>query len=64
MADNQSIAQVHPIALSDPQISPQAVALAATMATGGSVEGLCFSEATTNLALWELDRAGHLGGAA
>lgn len=51
-------------ALSDPQLSPQSVALAATMISGGSVEGLCFSEATTDLALWELDRAGHLRGAA
>ena len=51
-------------ALSDPRLSPQAVALAATMASGGSVEGLCFSQATIELATWELVRAGHLGRAA
>ena len=36
-------------ALSDPQISPQAVALAGTMISGGTMEGLCFSEATMKL---------------
>lgn len=51
-------------ALSDPQLSPQAVALAATMNTGGSVRGLDFSAATTRLAVWELGRAGHLAGGA
>lgn len=64
MASSHSIATVHKDALSDPQLSPQSVSLAATMVTGGSVEGLRFSEATTDLAVWELDRAGHLSGVA
>ena len=64
MASHHATQKLCKSALSDPQLSPQAVALAATMISGGSVEGLCFSQATTDLAVWELDRAGHLGRAA
>lgn len=64
MANCHHIAPVHLSALSDSQLSPQAVALAATIISGGSVEVLRFSEDTTELAVWELERSGHLGGAA
>lgn len=64
MADSYCMPQVRKSALSDPQLSPQAVALAAAKISGGSVEGLCFSQATTDLARWELHRTGHIGGAA
>lgn len=64
MASNHTSSKPRESALIDPQLSPQAVALAATRITGGSVEGLRFSEATMDLAVWELDRAGHIGGAA
>lgn len=50
----------HISALLDRRLSPQAVALAATLITGGDVDELGFSPQTIDLAMWEITRNGHL----
>lgn len=61
MANSHLTATVRIDALSDPNLSPQAISLAKAMMAGGRVDRLPFSAPTAKLAIWELGRSGHLG---
>lgn len=62
MADNQLTQIPDKSALIDPDLSPQAIAVAAARVLRKSHQAgdLGFSDATYNLAMWELVRAGYI----